>query len=223
MIRCCIFDLDGTLINTVDALKRTTNLILEQFGYPHVEDADIKRIVGDGFRNQIKRALTLVGDAELVHYEEAEKLYPTIFAQNCLYGVRAYDEICELLEALKAQKMKVAVLTNKPHERAVETLEFVFGKDYFDAVLGEQEGLSRKPNPEGVYRLMQQFDVKAEECLYFGDTNTDMKTGLAAGVTTVGVTWGFRSREELESFHPQYIIEHPLEVLEKIIFMQKSS
>ena len=80
MIRCCIFDLDGTLINTVDALKRTTNLVLDRFGCSHVDDADIKRIVGDGFRNQIKRALAITGDPELTHYEEAEALYPAVFA-----------------------------------------------------------------------------------------------------------------------------------------------
>lgn len=222
MVGCCIFDLDGTLIDTVAALKRTTNLILEQLGYPHLNDSDIKRIVGDGFRNQLKRALRLVGDTELTHYEEAEKLYQTVFAQNCLYRVRAYDGICELLETLKACGVKVAVLTNKPHKRAIETLEHVFGIDYFDAVLGEQEGLPKKPSPEGVYRLMQQFAVKPEECLYFGDTNTDMKTGLAAGVNTIGVTWGFRDRAELEAFEPQHIIDYPLEILKQYEFPASS-
>lgn len=217
MIRCCIFDLDGTLINTVDALKRTTNLVLDQLGCSHVNDADIKRIVGDGFRNQMKRALALTGDPELTHYEKAEAIYPTIFAENCLYNIRAYDGICELLEELKARNIKVAVLTNKPHDRAVENLDIVFGKDYFDYVLGEQTGIPKKPDPAGVRRVMNRLDVCEEECLYFGDTNTDMRTGLGAGLTTVGVTWGFRGREELESFHPQYIIDHPMQVFDKII------
>ncbi|MGN0158431.1 MAG: HAD family hydrolase [Brotaphodocola sp.] len=216
MIRCCIFDLDGTLINTVDALKKTTNLVLDQLGCSHVEDADIKRIVGDGFRNQLKRALAITGDPELEHYEEAEALYPAVFAENCLYHIRAYDGICELLEELKARRVKVAVLTNKPHERAIENLDLVFGENYFDYVLGEQPGLPKKPDPEGVHRIMNALDVEAEECLYFGDTNTDMRTGLGAGLTTVGVTWGFRGREELEEFHPQYIIDHPMQVFELI-------
>lgn len=216
MIRCCIFDLDGTLIDTVESLKRSTNLVLDQFGYPHVDDHDIKRIVGDGFRNQMKRALTLAGDAEFAHYAEAEQLYPVIFAENCLYHVHAYDGICEFLGILKTKGIRIAVLTNKPHERAVETLDLVFGNGYFDYVLGEQEGFPKKPDPAGVYRILQLLDVRPEECLYFGDTNTDMKTGLAAGVKTVGVTWGFRERAELESFQPHFIINHPLEIIENL-------
>lgn len=216
MIRCCIFDLDGTLINTVESLKRSTNLVLDQLGYPPVDDSDIKRIVGDGFRNQMKRALTIAGDAELVHYKEAEQLYPEIFAENCLYHVHAYDGICELLETLKAKGIRIAVLTNKPHERAVETLNLVFGNGYFDYILGEQEGLPKKPDPTGVYQILQLLGAEKDECLYFGDTNTDMKTGLSAGVKTIGVTWGFRERTELESFHPQFIIDHPLEIIENL-------
>lgn len=217
MVRCCIFDLDGTLINTVDALKRTTNLVLDQFGCSHVDDADIKRIVGDGFRNQMKRALTIAGDPELKHYEAAVAVYPNVFAENCLYNIRAYDGICELLEGLKARGIRVAVLTNKPHDRAVENLDIVFGKGYFDYVLGEKLGIPKKPDPEGVRCILSALEVKEDECLYFGDTNTDMRTGLGAGLATVGVTWGFRGREELESFQPQYIIDHPLQVFEMIL------
>ncbi len=217
MIRCCIFDLDGTLINTVAALKRTTNLVLDRFGCSHVEDADIKRIVGDGFRNQVKRALAISGDPDLIHYEEAAAIYPKIFAENCLYKICAYDGICELLEGLKARGFLVAVLTNKPHDRAVENLDTVFGKGYFDYVLGEQPGIPKKPDPAGVHHVLNALGVRKEECLYFGDTNTDMRTGLGAGLTTVGVTWGFRGREELEAFHPQYVIDYPKQVFEMIL------
>ncbi len=220
MIRACIFDLDGTLINTIDALKRTTNLVLDQVGCAHVNEEDIKRIVGDGFRNQLKRALAITGDPDLTHYDEAEALYPQFFAENCLYRIRAYDGICDLLEGLKAKGIKLAVLTNKPHDRAVENLDIVFGTGYFDYVLGEKAGIPKKPDPTGVHYVMDALKVRAEECLYFGDTNTDMKTGLGAGLTTIGVTWGFRSREELESFHPQYIISHPSEVLERILISE---
>ena len=82
---------------------------------------------------------------------------------------------------------------------------------------GEQPGIPRKPDPAGVRRILDRFQVKPEECLYFGDTSTDMQTGLGAGLVTVGVTWGFRDRTELESFHPQYVISHPREVFGKIL------
>lgn len=109
------------------------------------------------------------------------------------------------------------MLSNKPHPRTVENIETVFGPGYFDYVAGEQPGIPRKPDPAGVKLILDRFGVKPEECLYFGDTNTDMKTGLGAGLQTVGVTWGFRDREELESFHPQHIISHPDEVFGQIL------
>lgn len=217
MIRCCIFDLDGTLLNTVQALTYTSNLLLEHFGYPPVDEAHIMKFVGDGYQCQIERLLRYRGDGDLLHYEEALKLYVELFAQHCMYQVRPYDGIPELLEHLKGRGIRLAVLSNKPHARTVENIETIFGKGYFDYVAGEQPGIPKKPDPAGVMRILDEFGVMPEECLYFGDTNTDMKTGLGAGLTTVGVTWGFRDRAELESFHPQYVIDHPREVFGTIL------
>lgn len=217
MIRCCIFDLDGTLLNTLKALTYTTSLVLEHFGYGPVNETQIKQIVGDGYKCQMERALRLSGDEKLEHLEESLPLYMELFAKHCLYGVKPYDGIPELLEALKSRGIRIAVLSNKPHARTVENIEAVFGKGYFDLVAGEQPGIPKKPDPAGVRRILDSFAVLPEECLYLGDTGTDMKTGLNAGLVTVGVTWGFRGREELESFHPRYIIDHPREVTERIL------
>ena len=93
-------------------------------------------------------------------------------------------------------------------------IETFFGKGYFDVVRGEQAGTPKKPAPDGAFAICQELGIKQEECLYLGDTNTDMETGLNAGMDTVGVLWGFRDREELEGCHPQYIVAHPLEVAE---------
>lgn len=217
MIRCCIFDLDGTLLDTLKALTYTTNLTLEHFGYPAVDEAHIKRFVGDGYKKLVERVLKYSGDEELVHYEEGLTVYTELFARHCMYEVKPYDGIPELLEQLKARNIRIAVLSNKPHERTVENIEAMFGKGYFDYVAGEQPGIPRKPDPAGVERILEAFGETPEHCLYFGDTNTDMKTGLGAGLITTGVTWGFRDRAELESFHPQYVIDYPGEVFEKII------
>lgn len=217
MIRCCIFDLDGTLLDTLKALAYTTNLTLERFGYGPVDEAHIKQFVGDGYKKLMERSLLYSGDTKLEHYEESLPVYMEVFARHCMYQVKPYDGIPELLEGLKARGIKIAVLSNKPHERTVENIETVFGKGYFDWVAGEQPGVPKKPDPAGVNRILEKFGVAPEECLYFGDTNTDMKTGLGAGLTTVGVTWGFRDREELESFHPQHIISHPSQVWEWIL------
>ena len=127
-------------------------------------------------------------------------------------------EIRETLDYLKAHGVKIAVLSNKPHARAIDNVEGVFGNGYFDLVMGEQEskGIRRKPAPDGVFLCAKELGVQLEECLYLGDTNTDMKTGQAAGVDTVGVSWGFRDRSELEAFHPAYLIDRPEELMDII-------
>ena len=217
MIGCCIFDLDGTLLDTLSALTYTTNLVLEHFGYPSVDEAHIRKFVGDGYRKLVERVLKYSGDEELVHYEEGLKVYMEVFAKHCMHEVKPYDGIPELLERLKQNGIKIAVLSNKPHQQTVENIETMFGRGYFDYVAGEQPGIPKKPDPAGVMRILEAFGEQPEHCLYFGDTNTDMKTGLGAGLITAGVTWGFRDREELESFHPQYVIDEPREVFERII------
>ncbi len=217
MIRCCIFDLDGTLLNTLDALTYTTNRVMEQFGLGPVDEAHIRQFVGDGYQLLMERALRFCGDEALTHYEESLQVYTELFARYSMYQVRPYDGIPELLEGLKARGIRIAVLSNKPHPRTVENIETVFGAGYFDVVAGEQPGIPRKPDPAGVVRILDQLGVRPEECLYFGDTNTDMRTGLGAGLITVGVAWGFRDREELEAFHPPYLISHPQEVFQRIL------
>lgn len=217
MIRCCIFDLDGTLLNTLKALTYTTNLVLEHFGYGPVDEEHIRQFVGDGYKKQMERVLLYSGDEKLEHYEESLSVYTELFARHCMYQVKPYDGIPELLEELKARGIRIAVLSNKPHERTVQNIETIFGKGYFDWIAGEKPGIPKKPDPAGVRMILDRFGAAPEECLYFGDTNTDMKTGLGAGLITVGVTWGFRDRAELESFHPQYIISHPSEVFGQIL------
>lgn len=216
MYTCCVFDLDGTLINTINAITRTVNLTLEKLGYPPVDTAHVKVFVGDGFRKLLERALRYSGDEKLEHLEEAVKLYQDFFKKNCLYQIEAYDGMPELLAFLKERGLKIAVLSNKAHERTVENIEKVYGKGYFDLVAGEKEGINRKPDPIGLFLILEELGEKPENVLYLGDTSTDMKTGIAAGVDTAGVTWGFRPREELEAFHPKYIVTHPSQIM-KII------
>ena len=118
----------------------------------------------------------------------------------------------EALEQIKKYGVKIAVLSNKPHENSIKVVETLFGKDFFDHIQGQQEGIPRKPSPIGALHIAEIFHAKREECLYFGDTNTDMQTGKAAGMKTVGVTWGFRTREELEENHADILIDTPQEI-----------
>lgn len=215
MYKCCIFDLDGTLLDTIEAIAYSTNLTLADFGYGPIETEKYKFLVGDGAGKLIERALLLKGDKELTHYNAALELYQKYFKIYCMQSVKPYDGIPELLEALKQEGIKIAVLSNKPHPRTLDNIESVFGTGYFDHVQGELEaqGVKRKPDPSGVFCVMKALAMEKEDCLYIGDTNTDMMTGENAGLDTVGVTWGFRPEEELVSFHPAYIVHHPSEIL----------
>ncbi len=214
MYRCCIFDLDGTLLNTLPALIRTMNLTLGHFDLQPIGEEDTKRFVGDGYKKFVERAFKARGVEARERLEAAYPVYERYFRDNCLYHIEAYDGIRELLAFLKARGTKIAVVSNKGQERAEENIESVFGRGYFDMILGEREGIARKPDPAGALCTARVLGAEPSECLYLGDTDTDMKTGIAAGMDTAGVTWGFRGREELLAFHPRYIVDDPRQVME---------
>ena len=213
MYRLCIFDLDGTLSDSIHSIKYSGDRTMEKFGYGPFSIEQYKYFVGDGAKNLVRRALTAAGDTQLVHFEEAYALYREIFRENCMYRVRPYDGIPELLATLKAQHVKIAVLSNKPHAETVNVIETLYGKGYFDVIEGQKEGMAIKPSPDGVFRILDQIGLGVEDLLYLGDTATDMKTGKSAGAFTVGALWGFRDRAELEEGGADAIIEYPLELL----------
>ncbi len=213
MYKCCIFDLDGTLLNTVHALAKTMNLTLQEFGLPPVTEDETKTFVGDGYQKFVDRAFQSRG-ADEATARKAYPVYQRFFEEHCMYRVDAYDGIRELLAHLKERGIRTAVVSNKGQEQATENVETVFGAGYFDLILGEREGIPRKPDPTGALYAAKTLGALPAECLYLGDTNTDMRTGTSAGMDTAGVTWGFRPRAELEAFHPRYLIAHPLEVLQ---------
>ena len=211
--KAVIFDLDGTLSDSIHSIKYSGDRTMERFGYGPFSEEQYKYFVGDGAANLVRRALSAGGDTELIHFEEAYALYREIFRENCMYRVRPYDGIPELLAALKAQHVKIAVLSNKPHAETVNVIETLFGAGYFDVIEGQREGMAIKPSPEGVFRILGQIGLGAEDLLYLGDTATDMKTGKGAGAFTVGALWGFRDRAELEEGGADAVIEYPLELL----------
>lgn len=213
MKKAVIFDLDGTLSDSIASMKYCGDRALAPFGYGPFPESDYKYFVGDGAANLVKRALKAGGDEELVHFEEAFALYKKYFAEDCMYQVKPYEGIPELLAALKEKGLKIAVLSNKPHDQTIDVIETLFGKGYFDIIQGQKDGLPIKPDPAGVFAILKQLNLTAEDILYLGDTATDMKTGKSAGAFTVGALWGFRDRKELEEGHADAIIAHPLELL----------
>lgn len=214
MYKVCIFDLDGTIADTVESIAHVGNQTLRAFGLPEIPVKDYNFYAGDGADVQVKRMLAAVPGGDKVDYEEVRTQYRKWFAENPFYHVKPYDGILELLEGLKAQGIKIAVLSNKPHGAAVEVVHKIFGKDMFHKIQGQTSEIPRKPSPIGALAVAKEFGALPQECLYCGDTNTDMDTGKAAGMFTIGVTWGFRPRTELEEHHADKIVDHPSEILE---------
>lgn len=212
--KAVIFDLDGTLADSLESIAYSANRAIEAFGYKPFEVERFKRFAGDGADTLIKRCLKESGDTELKDFEKAFEKYKELFKVDCMYKVKPYDGIVELLEKLKENNVKLAVLSNKPQERTEDVIKALFGDKLFDMVLGHSDKRAKKPSPEGAIYIAEKFGVSAEECVYVGDTNTDMKTGKSAGMFTVGVTWGFRDSLELFENGADKIINKPMEILE---------
>lgn len=214
MYKACIFDLDGTLADSVESIANSANNAIMEFGFEPNTVERYKEFAGDGADEMLKRSLIAAGDNELEYFERVKARYKELFAKDCMYKVKPYEGITELLGNLKDKNIKIAVLSNKPHLRAVDVVEQLFGKDYFDIILGQTEHINRKPSPDGALIIADELELLTSECIYIGDTNTDMITGKAANMYTVGVTWGFRDMQELLDNGADLIIDSPLELLD---------
>ena len=213
MYKACIFDLDGTLTDTLESLTYSVNATLCELGLGQITEEQCKAFVGSGARKLIERSLKAAGDTQLLQVEKAMEVYGRIFKKNCTYHVAPYEGIVELLVALKAEGVKLAVLSNKPHIQTQDVVTTFFGVDTFVCVQGQQEGIPRKPDPTAVFMIAKELGIAAEECLYIGDSDVDMQTGCAANVTTIGVSWGFRSKEVLQENGATYIVDKAEEII----------
>ena len=213
-MKACIFDLDGTLTDTLESLVFSVNATLNEMGFSNISDEQCQTFVGNGARYLMECALKAAGDKDASRIEEGMQVYGRIFNENCMYRVVPYEGILSVLAELKEQGMKLAVLSNKPHNQTVKVVEEIFGKDLFEHVQGQCESIKRKPDPDGVFYILDKLGVVKEECLYVGDSEVDVQTGNNAGVKNISVTWGFRSRELLEYAGARYIIDRPEELLQ---------
>ena len=195
--KLCIFDLDGTTADSVGAIANTANRCLELYGLKSNPVEDYKFFAGEGQYELIKRALIAAGDSDLSLYEQVMPKYIELFKTGCTYNVSSFPGVVEMLKEIKQKGLRIAILSNKQNDNTVSVVERIYGKGFFDVILGQKDTHNRKPSPEGAYIIMEECKVKPEECLYIGDTGTDMETGRNAGIDTVGVTWGFRTRHEL--------------------------
>ena len=207
------FDLDGTLLDTLDDLAYCTNKILSERGYPiHHVDA-FRYFVGDGAKMLMTRALPQEARNETL-IEECRKDFEIIYHECWNRQTVPYQGIPELLNAITKRKLIMEVLSNKPQEFTVLTVDHLLQNWNFDMILGQREGGPIKPNPAGMLEICQQLKIPPDHILYLGDTATDMKTAVAAGCYPVGVLWGFRTEQELKDNGAQAIIKKPLDALD---------
>ena len=213
-MKACIFDLDGTLTNTLESMTYSVNLTLEEMGLSKITKDQCRLFVGNGARVLMEKSLKAAGDTDASRIEEGMEIYGRIFDQNCTYHVTPYEGIPEMLKALKDKGIHLAVLSNKPDRQTVKVVKAIFGEELFDYAQGQKEGIRRKPEPDGVWYLMEQMHVSKEECLYIGDSEVDAATGRKSGLKTIGVLWGFRDRKTLETAGADDLIDRPDELLQ---------
>ncbi|GAA6492647.1 MAG TPA: HAD family hydrolase [Candidatus Bariatricus faecipullorum] len=213
MYQACIFDLDGTLTDTLESLTISVNETLRELGQDTITAEQCRSFVGDGARCLMERALKATGDEKLQKLEQGMEVYGRVFARNCTWHVKPYPGIVKMLKELKRRGIKTAVISNKPHAQSVDVVQTFFGKELFDHVQGQKEGVPKKPDPAAVLGILKEFGIRPEDGIYIGDSDVDMKTGKAAGMYTVGVCWGFRTRALLEETGADCTIEHAEELL----------
>ena len=213
-----IFDLDGTLINTIDDLGQACNHALSACGFPTHKIEDYPRLVGNGINKLIERALPEEHRNEATVLRLREYFVPFYDQHNCDL-TRPYDGIPELLQTLKVAGHTLAVASNK-YQAATEKIVAHYFPNTFDVVLGEREGIPRKPDPQIVWDIIHRLSPLASNLspiYYVGDSLVDAATAKAANLPFVACTWGFCTKEQLLTVTPDHMVNHPSEIINQII------
>ena len=197
MIKLCIFDLDGTVLDTIHTIAYYANYALTKHGIEPIETNEYKYLVGTGMVNLIKKMLAFRDCYSDELFERVLRDYDAAYNADVSYKTRVFDGLKDVLDRLKDMGLMLAIVSNKPDLPTRLVTEKLYGKGYFDYVTGKRDALPLKPDPTVVFDVMERFGVSADECVYVGDTATDMHTGKNAGIYTVGVLWGFRDEKEL--------------------------
>jgi phosphoglycolate phosphatase len=215
MFRAVIFDLDGTLVDSLADIAESMNTVLVSMGFPAHPLADYRRFVGDGMAMLARRVLPAdrVDDATV---EECVARLRKVYAGRATQRTAPYDGIPELLGGLASRGIRMAVLSNKPHDLTVKLVQQLFPRSPFEAVFGERPGIPRKPDPAGALEIAAMLGLDPSDFLYVGDTPTDVATARAAGMCAAGASWGFRDAEELTAAGAPVIVKSPAEVMDHL-------
>ncbi|MDE5891406.1 MAG: HAD-IA family hydrolase [Acetatifactor sp.] len=212
--KLAIFDLDGTILDTLEDLADAVNYALGECGYPLRTIEEVRRFVGNGIRNLIERAVP-----DGLTEEEINRVHQTFSAyyqEHCADKTRPYEGILPLLKRLRAAGCLTAVVSNKA-DVAVQPLCQQYYEGLFDYAVGEREGIRRKPAPDAVREVLRRLRIEAGKAVYIGDSEVDIQTAANAGLESIIVTWGFRERAYLESQGGQRFVDRPEEIEEIIL------
>ena len=216
-MKLCIFDLDGTVLDTAPSIAHYGNLALKAHGIEPIDEKKYQYFAGDGAKILIRRMLEYRSCYSNELHASVFKLYNQLYNADVTCKTVIFDGLKDVLDRLKADGYRFVIVSNKPDFAAKTVANALYGEGYFDRIVGQKEGSALKPDPGEVLAVMKELDASTQNCVYVGDTDTDMKTGKNAGLYTIGVLWGFRERDELEASGADAIVATPKELYQKIM------
>lgn len=209
-----IFDLDGTLVESLPGIATSANQALSEHGYPTWDEATIRTFIGDGSWMLCRRAVKDVPDTVI---DEINLSFKKHYAKEWRNGTHIFEGIHKLLKKCVENGVKISILSNKPHHFTTEIVDGIFPQIQFDIVMGQQEGIQQKPAPDGTFLCLEKLQVEASKCLFIGDSTIDIITANKAKTKSVAVTWGYHDIDMLTAENPTHIA-HTVEELEAILF-----
>ena len=218
IFKAAIFDLDGTLINSLQDLAASANAVLREQGFPEHGMDSYRYFVGNGMKKLMERCLPKEKATDEAFVAKATARCKEIYAAHTLDHTKPYDGIVLMLERLQTMGIPMAVCTNKPQEEAKSVVASLFPQNFFHMVIGDSEGQPPKPDPTKVLHIAKGFRLAPKEIAYFGDSSVDMDTACNGGLLPVGVLWGFRPKEELIEHGARILLDTPSELLAKVHF-----
>lgn len=208
--KAVIFDLDGTLLDTLEDLTDSVNAALKAYNCPQKSIEQVRMYVGNGIRNLMKRAVE--GGEEHPQFEEIFHAFQEDYKKNSRNKTKPYEGILELLRTLKAQNIKLAIVSNKA-DFAVKDLNKYFFDEFSMTAIGEKEGIRRKPAPDTVFEALKELGVSSQEAVFVGDSDVDADTAKNAGISCIGVLWGFRDKQLLKEHGVKYFAQKPADII----------
>ena len=217
MIKLCIFDLDGTVVNSLSSIAYFANQTLEKFGFDPFPTDDYRHLAGGGARKLMTNLINARG-ADISLLDDMVSDWLCRHENDAFYLTETYDGIIDMLKSLKYLRIKTAIVTNKSERVAKQIIEGAFGKpgELIDVSISEHPGMVLKPAPDELLNVGRQLGIPMSEALYIGDHGIDMQTGKNAGATACGVTWGFHTADELRASGADIVVDTPLQIIDYI-------